>query len=145
MPASSADKTAALQHKIEALTAELARATAELAEAHRRERQMAGEDQRHTRAVEQLSRQLAEARDQQAASREILGIISNSHKDIQPVLDAVARCAVDLCEAERALIFLFDKCVGGRRQDGVEHCVVDIRDCSSEIGLPWRPGTGQGQ
>ncbi len=45
-----------------------------------------------------LQRRLAEARAQQAAISEILRLIADSPNDVQPVLDATARLAADLCE-----------------------------------------------
>ena len=41
--------------------------------------------------VEELQRRLAEARDQQSATREILGVMAISPSDAQPVFDAIAQ------------------------------------------------------
>src|SRR5690349_1004589 len=41
--------------------------------------------------LEKYSRELAEARDQQTATAEILGIISSSPANVQPVFDTIVR------------------------------------------------------
>ena len=60
--------------------------------------------------VARLTRELGDARQQQAATSEILGVISRSNFKLQPVLQSVVRTAMQLCRAEQAVIY--------RQQDG---------------------------
>jgi GAF domain-containing protein len=55
-----------------------------------------------------LFNETKEALEQQTATGEILGVISNSPTDVQPVFDAVAGSAMRLCQAEQAVVVTFD-------------------------------------
>ena len=60
--------------------------------------------------LETHSRELAEALEQQAATSEILRVISRSPADLQPVFDTILANALRLCEANWAFVV--------RHQDG---------------------------
>ena len=79
--------------------------------------------------IEVLTKELGEAREQQAAAGAILRVIAASPTDIQPLLNAVAESAARLCNAFDATIYLRR---GDRLAVGAHHGPIPI----SDAGLP---------
>jgi two-component system, NtrC family, sensor kinase len=64
--------------------------------------------QEKNRALTQAHAQVTEALEQQTATGEILGVISSSPTNVQPVFDTIASSATRLCDALYSLVFRFD-------------------------------------
>jgi len=64
--------------------------------------------QAKNQALTEAHAQVIEALEQQTATSEILGVISSSPTDIQPVFDTIVRSSVQLCGATYGLVFRFD-------------------------------------
>jgi signal transduction histidine kinase/tryptophan 2,3-dioxygenase len=69
---------------------------------------MSGADQVRRRTSEELGQELAEAREQQIATAEILRVISSSPMDLHGVFAAIAASAARLCDASDAAIHQVD-------------------------------------
>ena len=62
------------------------------------------EDVRLFRELSDRNRDIAEALEQQTATNEILAVMSESQTDVQPVFDAIATAALNLCRASSASV-----------------------------------------
>ena len=59
-------------------------------------------------SVEARTRELSEALEQQTATSEVLGVISSSPTDVQPVFETIANNSVNLCGARYCIVYSFD-------------------------------------
>src|SRR5262245_58615342 len=57
----------------------------------------------------QAQRELSEAREQQAATGEVLGIIASSPGELEPVFQAILANATRICEAKCGTLLLFEE------------------------------------
>ena len=65
-------------------------------------------DQNVGRTVEELERELSEAHRREAATAEVLRVISSSPTEVQPVFETIVRSAVRLCDGLFSSLYHFD-------------------------------------
>jgi PAS domain S-box-containing protein len=89
--------------------------------------------------VQARTQELTEALAQQTATSEVLGVISRSTTELQPVLDTIAQTAARLCSAQFCHVFQFD----GERLHFVAHHGLGPEGVESIRRLyPMLPGRG---
>ena len=65
-------------------------------------------DRQSSQSNDQLSRELDEAREQQAATTDVLRIVGASSGDVKPVFQAILSNAVRICEAKFGILALYE-------------------------------------
>ena len=115
-----------------------------LAESFRDQALIAIENARLFDEVQARTRELTESLEQQTAAAEILRVISSSPTDLQPVFDAIARSASELCEGSSSQVFLY--------RNGVIDMVAHHKTSAEELAgalstfpAAPHPGTASGR
>ena len=89
-----------------------------------------------TRENTDLQGALAQASQREAATSEVLQVISRSLTDVQPVFETIARSAATLCEADGGGVFRRI----GDRVDRVARAILSERTVDALAPGPWRQG-----
>jgi GAF domain-containing protein len=89
--------------------------------------------------VASQGRQIAQDHEHEAATSEILRLISSSPTDVQPVFEAIAAKAQDLCKAKTGTVFTFD---GERIHIGAAHSLSAEAVHSLRQTIPMAPSRG---
>jgi GAF domain-containing protein len=92
----------------------------------------------------ELTSALSEAREQQAAAAEILGVISRSPADVQPVFDTIVKNVVRLCDAVHSVVFRVDE---GRIDLAAHHNIPPdgLEELRRRYPAPLSVNTGSAQ
>jgi GAF domain-containing protein len=90
--------------------------------------------------LEAYKRELAEAREQQTATSDVLSVISSSPGDLEPVFQAMLANATRLCEAKFGNLFLYEN--GAFREVSSVNALPRFQAFLQRDSIPPRPGTG---
>jgi signal transduction histidine kinase len=85
-----------------------------------------------------LAHELAEAREQQTATSEVLGVISSSPGDLKPVFHAMLENATRICEARFGVLQLYED--GGFRIGATHNAPPAFADAVARREPVFRPG-----
>jgi len=98
-------------------------------------------NRRRISPISDVTKELQEAREQQAATAEILKVIANSPADVQPVFEAIAESAARLCQAAFCNVFRFDgEFIHFMHSYGYSREAIE----ALQHFYPMRPGRGSG-
>ncbi len=95
-------------------------------------------EQARTHELTQRTRELTEALDYQTATSDVLGVISRSPNDLQPVLNTIVRTATQLCQSESAQLWRLRE----GQFDLVAHTGTDPKFVDSLMRDPIPTGRG---
>ena len=107
------------------------------------------ENTRLFEAEQTRTRELSEALEYQTATSEVLGVISRSPNELNPVFETIARTARRLCQAERASIFRLEDgayrlvTVDGARQAALEEQLAQVRLVPGGDSIAGRVAVGR--